>query len=343
MPAIMDRPRATTRINLVWEPINEAQDRFVDSTASKVLFSGAFGAGKALTLDTPIPTTKGWSTMGEIKIGDYLFDDRGLPTKVIFKSEVFLEHEVYQVCFEDGTIIKADADHLWHIFNYKDRAKRRVTPSKGQILTTEELTERTKLKCGVNYAIRCCLPLQLPDKKLPIDPYLLGIWLGDGSKYGGNIFTADKEIADAFQWFAYNPIKKKAAFAYGTRGLTTHLRKLNLLQNKHIPDEYLRASESQRRALLMGLMDTDGYCAEDGACEFSNTNENLAGGVLELTRSLGIKASHYERKAKLNGQYISPVYDVAFTTKQPVLGCLVKHIDKSRKSVLLKDGIISPK
>jgi hypothetical protein len=310
---------ATSRkVKLVWEPINKPQDGFVSTSAPRALFSGAFGAGKALTLDTPLATIAGWSTMGDIQIGDFVFDDRGLPTKVLYKSEVFLGHEVYRVCFEDGTVIKADSDHLWHIFNYHDRAKRRVNPSNGRVLTTKELTERTNLQCGVNYAIRCCLPIQLPDKKLLIDPYLLGLWLGDGSSHGGDFYTNDKELLTAFDWWAFNPTKSKANYKYGTHGFVTLLRKLNLIKNKHIPSEYLRASESQRRALLMGLMDTDGYCAADGACEFNNTNENLSRGVLELTLSLGIKASYHEREAKLNGKVISPVYDVYFTTAQPV-------------------------
>ncbi len=305
-------------VQLVWEPVNAAQDKFVASTASRCLFSGAFGAGKALTLDTPLATTTGWLTMGTLQVGDYVFDDRGLPTQVILKSEVMVGHEVFKVFFDDGSYIKADAEHLWHIFNYRDRAKRRVNPSMGRTLTTRQLLDKTKLRCGANYAIRCCLPLQMPDSCLPIDPYTLGIWLGDGHTYGGQVTTDDDEIVHALEWQGFSPTKDKAPFNYSTHGLVTLLRQEKLIKNKHIPPTYLRASESQRRSLLMGLMDTDGYCAADGACEFSNTNENLSRGVYELACSLGIKATFHEREAKLDGRYISQVYDVAFTTNQPV-------------------------
>jgi hypothetical protein len=99
---------------------------------------------------------------------------------------------------------------------------------------------------------------------------------------------------------------------------TTALRGLGVLNNKHIPTAYLRASAPQRLALLQGLMDTDGHACDSGAVEFTSTSPALAEGVRELVVSLGWKASIREGRATINGRDCGPKYRIKWTADQPV-------------------------
>src|SRR5208283_2261539 len=105
---------------------------------------------------------------------------------------------------------------------------------------------------------------------------------------------------------------------YHIHGIVHILRSLSVLNNKHIPRQYLESSVEQRMELLRGLMDTDGTAGEDGTCVFTSTNKELAHGAFELALSLGIKATLRPGVAKLKGRVVSDKYDVAFTTSQRV-------------------------
>ncbi len=87
------------------------------------------GFGKALALDTPIPTPSGWKTMGELQVGDEVFDEQGRPCRVTFATDVMQGHECFDVVFSDGTIITADAEHQWLTWTHAARksASRRGT------------------------------------------------------------------------------------------------------------------------------------------------------------------------------------------------------------------------
>ena len=81
--------------------------------AFETLYGGAAGSGKALALDTPIPTPTGWATMGDLKQGTIVFDQYGQPTTVTNTTPVMTGRTCYLVTFDDGAEIVADADHLW--------------------------------------------------------------------------------------------------------------------------------------------------------------------------------------------------------------------------------------
>lgn len=177
-----------------------------------------------------------------------------------------------------------------------------------QVLTTGAL-----LKAGVatqggatNWAIRVTAPLELPEADLPVDPYVLGAWLGDGSRGGGHIAAgfsatctdsetgrADQDhMAERLRAGGFEPRSVPSnPFVLSSPGLGPLLRSLGVLRHKYIPQAYLRASRAQRLALLQGLMDTDGSVSENGCCEISLCDERLALDTLELIRSLGIKVS----------------------------------------------------
>lgn len=298
---------------------------------------GGFGlsicrqTGKALSWDTPILTAnRGWVPMVDLRVGDRVFHPSGRAVGVTYVSDVKLNHVCYEVTTTDGRRVVADAGHLWTV---EDRRQRRVRE-----MTTLDLVRDglTRYEGGVEFRYR--LPLQaevdLPEADLPVDPYLLGAWLGNGDS-SSSYMTFN--VNDAQHWeeaitaSGYVPTSKLDAHGRGqrtlinatspgkgraSRSLVGKLRQLNLLNDKHIPEDYLLSAANQRLSLLQGLLDTDGYIdPRQGTVEFSSTNRNLAEGVLFLARSLGWRATLKEGKSTLYGVDMGPKYRVGFTPK----------------------------
>ena len=147
--------------------------------------------GKALALDTPVPTPAGWTTMGELEVGASVFDAWGMATEVVAATEVMHGRECREVVFSDGTTIVADVDHLWESWTKRSRAKKRPP----EILTTAEI-ERTLMagRREYNHHVAQCDPIRYPAKDLPVDPYVFGAWIGDGTSTQANLTTADPPI-----------------------------------------------------------------------------------------------------------------------------------------------------
>lgn len=262
---------------------------------------------RALALDTPLPAPWGWTSMGSVKKGDTLFDENGRPCRVTDKSDVFNGRSCFSVNFSDGSKVIADADHLWTVHDAKKRFSRTET--------TEDLIG-IGLRWGHQYRfqIPVAKPLELPDLDLPMDPYLLGAWLGDGSVGSACITSMDDEIVVEFE--NHFPVTCKGpsgrrdnkAKRYVMDGMSRPLWEMGVFGRKFIPDIYLRASVSQRLSLLQGLMDTDGHISpprekngarNGGFCTFVNTNSEIAAGAKELALSLGLKpVLKLSRKAK---------------------------------------------
>ena len=350
--AEMERRRRVEEAPPLWIPNPGPQTYAAESKANVLGYGGAAGGGKAIALNTQLPTPDGWVSMGDVAVDDWLFDETGLPCRVIATSEVMLDHLCYEVEFSDGPTIVADADHKWLTMTDKERisahrrtpefrAKRRATrkrrgtgkrpdlvkvnqgkkhdylePSHGSIRTTQEIYD-TQLfqKRRVNHSIAVASSIQLPIADLPIDPYVLGIWLGDGSSYKGEVTTADVEVIDSIE--VHYKTKHRKDYSYGIYKLLVPLRELGVLANKHIPQEYLRSSFKQRISLLQGLMDSDGYCDMRGHCEFTTTKIELASGCYELLGTLGIKSSISVGRAMLYGKDCGPKYRLRFMTDIP--------------------------
>lgn len=149
---------------------------------------------------------------------------------------------------------------------------------------------------------------------LLIDPYVLGAWLGDGSKDGGGYCSADPEIPAAIRAAGYEIEPGKAKYSWYIKGFVPLLRKLGVWRNKHIPAQYLRASFDQRLALLQGLMDTDGSANPERGAIFYNTNRALVEQVRELLLTLGVKAEISEWTARLDGRDMGPCYGISFVS-----------------------------
>jgi len=301
---------------------------------SEVFVSCGTKFGKACHIDTPILTTKGWRNFGDLIEGDFVFTEHGKRTEVEFVTDTMHNHKCYEVVFSDGNKIIADAEHVWVTTTHaarknmarakseKDRCK--STACKPESRTTEEIAETLEVMVGgklrANHAIPVVSgPVNLPPKNLQIAPYVLGCWLGDGSKHGGTFTNIDLPIIEEIRSAGYVVKKSKHPNSWGIHGLMPALRNLDLLLNKFIPPEYLMSWADDRLSLLAGLMDTDGTISKRGDCCFDNTNKDLADGVEALAVSLGIKCNRQERYGQLNGGVRhKKCYRVHFTTDLPV-------------------------
>jgi replicative DNA helicase len=290
---------------------------------------GFSGRGKGLALDTPLPTPSGWTTMGEVEVGDTLFDEEGKPCRVTNTSPI-RRLDCYRVKFSDGTELVADGDHLWQGFitkatTYYGKRAREAQDFRDVWDSTEVVDMRTIASNmaggGAGPRIPSARPLDLPEADLPLDPYLLGVWLGDGDSRIGWISNPDDDIHDEIARRGYAIVDKtnqQRCRRYKVEGLTDGLRVLGLLQNKRVPDIYLRGSEQQRRDLLAGLLDTDGWAPAEGGRRvlFEVMSKPLAMGVRELAHSLGWKVSWQTKRAKLNGRDMGTVWRVSIHAGQ---------------------------
>jgi len=248
--------------------------------------------GKMLSLNTPIPTPSGWTTMGQLSIGDIIFGQDGNKTKVRGKSEI-QKIDTYEIEFDNGDIIKACSKHLWKVSHSDWYHKEKV-------LETKEIINKFNSLKDVNKAssiyINISESINLPEVKLPIDPYTFGVWLGDGGRASGCITGLREDINHIaenipLEITTKTPIKGNDNiwnFYFKNLRKTTH--SMGLKEVKSIPIEYLRSSVQQRLELLRGLMDTDGSVAPNGACEFYQKEGPLLLQVRELLSSLGIKS-----------------------------------------------------
>jgi deoxycytidine triphosphate deaminase len=294
--------------------------------------------GKALALDTEVPTPWGWTRMEYLEVGDEVFDKDGRPTQVVACTEPMPNRECYEVELSDGSRFVADAQHQWITFTKQERVRRRVgAVVEPTVRTTVELAATLRAGREWNHHVPMAGPAQYETREdLPIDPYVLGIWLGDGNTSSAAITTADPEVVAEIQRAGYELHRTTAAYhwrigghredrvrdalgRYGSgTGLQSVLRQQSLLGDKHIPDQYLQAGFDQRLALLQGLMDSDGFTDEIGRCEFVSILEHLSDGVVELAASLGLRPVKRKKRVTLNGIEQSPAYQVKFVPHLPV-------------------------
>ena len=392
-----------------------------------LVVSGAQGAGKALALDTPIPTPDGWTTMGYLRAGDRVFDETGRPCTVVHAHDVQYGRPCYEVVFDTGDVITADADHLWRVTRLSDRrrvsratrpsyavdheerhrlrelavaaaeqpdrdvtvaelvdeagvqhknvlraiakhlgptgrvvrewrghhgavarrevmtyprqrmlkelAERRSTPRNAAphapdsvVLTTAEIARNIWAAEGkpwrtYNHVVPLTGALAYETTTQFIDPYVLGIWLGDGASAAARISSADPEVIEEVERRGY-PCTKVTGTTYDHQvggDLQPKLRAAGVLGDKHIPRPYLHGDREQRLQLLHGLMDSDGTCSKrSGTCEFTSVSEVLARQVHELVAGLGYKPTLRSKTARFRGRPCGIAYTVAWTTRDPM-------------------------
>lgn len=286
--------------------------------------------GKALAVDTKIPTPSGFKLMGDLSVGDVVFGADGSPKNIIATSDVMVDRPCFKVSFSNGDEIIADENHLWVTDSRsdRDRLKGRNGKTKGpkpSVKTTGEIYKTLKCRNENNHRIQMNGPVFGYHSDVPIHPYVLGAWLGDGTSANSQITIGEKdeiEFSNIFESFGY-PIRKlsgKYQYTFSTgrtqkdrdSSIMHDLRSLDVLGNKHIPEQYLFLSIEQRTLLLQGLMDTDGTCSKSGQCTYAGINYNLCNGVYRLALSLGLRASIIRKPAKINGRFICDQWAVSF-------------------------------
>jgi replicative DNA helicase len=384
-----------------------------------VVIAARPAVGKALAVDTPLPTPAGWTTMGEVAVGDQLIGADGMPVKVVAATEVMNGRPCYAVEFSDGEVIVADGQHQWLTWTRSARrydaqlrghGKDYAEPVLPQVVTTEQIA--ATLFCATvdrrpNHAVGIAGEMECPEADLPIPAYALGIWLGAGQAASARFTTYDPEIVMNVESaglvvvpqkgnriyrmaFIYEepPIADRVCVvcgrsfrpknqqvrtcgrvcggkarlcsdpraapqcrrcggpltgqlpgsglcmrcwkAHGT--VQAELRTLGVLGRKHIPAIYLRASAKQRRALLAGILDTDGTVTASGSVQLAVTSRLLAEGVRELVLSLGYRCSMTTKRVKGRSEGSSTCYMVNFTTPDEVFRL-------GRKQVLHKERL----
>lgn len=278
-----------------------------DSGARYISIAAPRESAKSQSLDSNILTPKGWKRLGELEVGDLVIGGDGKPTKILTMSPI-KEMDFYKVTFQCGGSTLCNLEHLWEVYCPSNRKKQKLVLPLSTIIKNYK-TKRFDKRFGgcrfdeSRYYITNVPAIDFEEKDLKIDPYTLGVWLGDGHSCGQRITSNDPEI---FKYIPYEVSKNKAKLNYGVHGINKLLRIYGLINNKHIPSDYLFSSIKQRTELLQGLIDTDGHIPKRKTCiDFSNKNYRLIKDVQHLVRSLGGRASLRPIKTSCNGKEFS--------------------------------------
>lgn len=268
------------------------------------VISGAPGIGKAQPLYSKIKTPTGWTTMGKVRVGDVLTMPNGdsAPVSAVYPQG---RKEIFELVFADGRKTHACAEHLWNI--KKDREHN------WQVVDTKEMD---RLLRTTNRWVYVQLPNHTaPDASVPMDPYLLGVLLGDGSMTSHTIglSTADPQmlsnvnslLAEGYTFkhnsnYDYRLTRERGSYeiepTWKTAGMyeNVYIQQLSALGllgksslTKFIPSVYKDGSRKQIEQLLAGLIDTDGYVNKQGAISVTTSSIQLAEDIQCLVRSIG--------------------------------------------------------
>lgn len=322
--------------SLPWEltPAQKSGLKEIDSymstdTSEQVLLSADVGAGKGLRENEVVATPSGWRKMKDLKIGDYVIGRNGKPTKVIGIYPQG-EQELAKITFKDNVEIITDMEHRWTVIpagQYPEKYPSGKVPE--YVISTKDLLSEEKKSMKIplrneDGSVKSVISRDIEtyyknskgyskwkiplitnpveyetNYELPIDPYVLGYWLGDGGYSGLNISIGWYDVEDAYKTLseawdgtinvmieedsgnAEFRLKKKGEFG------TDILKKAGVFKNKHIPEVYMTASVEDRISLLHGLIDSDGSISKGGQVDFGNTNKRIIDGIVELVQSLG--------------------------------------------------------
>ena len=293
--------------------------------------AGRPAMGKAQTLTSKIVTPFGMKNMGDICIGDIISGSDGKPITVtgVFPQGI---KDVWNVIFDDGTSVECCSEHLWTVQSRSDR-KAAYGKYKNRVITTEEISKNIYVDGGTrkNYSIDYCSPIEFVEKKIYLDPYFLGLYLGDGYSYKNKIgfSNIEKDLISSFdnllpgEAYLVQSSKNKKDCNYMVNKsieLRNILEDLGLLHKKShekfIPKCYLYNSIENRVKLLRGLIDTDGYVISSvyskktNNIEYTTTSKQLGEDVCNLVRGLGGKAVVNKRKGKYGSVICKDYYRI---------------------------------
>lgn len=313
-----------------------------------VIVLAARQTGKEQGHSARIATPVGWTTMGQIKVGDKVCTPDGKIANVVEKYPQGLK-DIYRITFDDGSYAECGLDHLWKVYirnKWEDTTYGGTYKVQEQVLTLREIithrNQQLQRKSSANYNVRIPLVerVAFEEKSLPLDPYVLGLLLGDGCISVPNqvlFTTSDKILVETLNsglsslGVVAEKVNKGNRYDYrikrimntGKNLLNEVLRTLDLRgtksHTKFIPEQYKCASHEQRLALLQGLMDTDGtvQVRKSGTTciSYTTTSEQLRDDVQELVRSLGGKCSYRLRTPK--NEHHKLAYDLFISIQKP--------------------------
>lgn len=302
----------------------QALQDLLDRKIKMLVLESPPGVGKALHTSSNVVTPEGYKQIGDIKLGDLVACRDGSFAPVIGVYDQGIK-DTYKVCFDDETSVICSKEHLWTVQTKEDRTKRKGNnkhkANDGKRHRTIELQEMfDKLYIGkdkaLNYSIDYCEPVQFSKKNLLLDPYLLGILIGDGYCGKGNITitNVEEDIVNKIENTLPNGDKlthytekemgiSKLNFDGDCSYTKQALKELGLVgccaNSKFIPKKYMLSDVNDRIALLQGLIDSDGYVADSGTTiEYSTVSKQLANDIRELVLSLGGRAILQSRKGR---------------------------------------------
>lgn len=309
---------------------------------------------KGLALDTPIPTTRGWATVADLRIGDEVFAPSGQRAKVTLKSEIH-NRPCYELTFSDGSTVVSDHVHDWVVYgpDGEETIEAQHLHAWFKKLNAEGKTRQ--------FSVKNTAPVEFDVADLPIHPYILGAWLGDGTSKNGDISASLADVNAmgaelARRWDGqvslFNDYDKLGRIsltrpdadtclrghiserraingscieceqskdrARTNADLSWRLAELGVKRNKHIPETYLFASVEQRIELVRGLMDTDGsWNATRNRAVFVNTNERIIESLFEVLTSLGVTVQRSSVEPKKAAHKRSHTLEFTPTTFNP--------------------------
>ena len=289
-------------------------DRVAEKPSVPLAIVGDPGTGKGLPMSSPILTPTGYVRNGDLSVGDLVIARNGKPTKVtgVFPQGV---KPCYRVTFSDGSSIVCDEDHLWKVI---DKSQRGIEGERNKeyVIDTKELAKRPLYQQEGEwkrwlYYIPMCDPVQFVEKEgtaIAIDPWLLGVLIGDGS-LSGHMLSLSNTEEDIIQ--RVRSLLREIGYDLHPRNENNrndwvivfngmpNLYKLALSiydlrcksENKSVPDCCKMGSVETRIAILQGLMDTDGTVGKDGKLTYSTSSKQLAEDIAFMVQSLGGTAS----------------------------------------------------
>lgn len=263
---------------------------------------------KMLALDTPIPMADGsYKLNGDIVDGDVVVGSDGKPTVVLQAHPVQMPKRAFDITFQTGDVIRAGGEHRWAVkYSSRDYKNKTVEWEK---VNSERIFDL--VNSGHHVFVPRVGNVDFEPKELPLDPYILGAWLGDGNSHTNRFTSMDAEVVSAFdKWsrqFYGGRIEeitqqnsgKAKTYQLVNTPFRKMLKDLGCLKDsryedtrdnvKHIPQSYLQGSFDQRKSLLQGLMDTDGCIDKNGNAIFCNSEPSLIFGFVKLIESFGGK------------------------------------------------------
>lgn len=332
------------------QPITENQRRTFESYNSNfnLFLHGSAGTGKAQPLHSKILTPTGWKSMGDIVIGDVILTPHGKESMVIGTFPQGMK-DIYTIYFSDGSKAESCKEHLWEC-NVPQNLWNSNGKSSKKILSTEEIIywleqKKNKKSAKSNISIDLVEPIERKKQDLPIDPYFLGVMIGDGcltfsspllSTGDENIILKIKNVLSEdyimikcnkkYDYKIIQETKKRGKNGYLLENNYTTIFKILGLHGKKsyekfIPDMFKIGSIEQRLELIRGLLDTDGTVDKRGSISLCTTSYQLAKDVQEIIWSIGGKASIKEKQTtyRYNSikKYGRKAYNISISYKKP--------------------------